>query len=177
MRCTRGFTLVELLVSLSLSIILSAAVLTFYVFFAKATLLASNYSEFDREAGTFLQYFSRDIREAEDIVWLSENEFRLLKKGIYITYTYNSQLRKVTRNSPDQGSDEVASNINDLQFAAYTISGSRIQIAQSLTQANENTKMMQVIGTSSTRIATGIQSSAPIVSARYVLRNKATPIP
>ena len=149
----------------------------FYIFFAKSTLVASNYSEFDRETGIFLQYFARDVKEAEDVVWISEKNFKLLKKGIYVTYSYNPKLQTVTRSSPGQVANTMASHLSALQFAAYDITGRRLRIAQDLDQAGLETKMMQVIGSSSARTTAGTQTSASVISARYILRNKATTLP
>ncbi|WPJ93939.1 prepilin-type N-terminal cleavage/methylation domain-containing protein [Coraliomargarita algicola] len=172
-----GMTLAELLIAISISMILSAVVISFYLTFAKASLAMSDYSDFDAETGILLQNFSRDVREAESITWTNSNSFKLLKKGIHYTYTYDSSKQEVTRQETGKSSVTLASNVSDLDFIAYDISGSKLSSGISLTLLGENTKMLQIIGEFSKHTAAGTPTSAKVASARYILRNKDTPTP
>ena len=174
---TSGMTLAELLVAVSLSMILSAVVITFYLSFSRATLVASDYSDFDIETGKLIQNFSRDVREAESITWSNSNSFKLLKKGVNYTYTYDPDSQEVTRQETGSRRVVLASNVSELDFLAYDITGSPIIQGISLTPLNENTKMLQIVGEFSKHTNAGTPTTAKIASARYILRNKDTPTP
>jgi hypothetical protein len=170
-------TLAELLIAISLSIILSAVVLTFYLTFAKATLTMSDYTDYDMESNKLLQNFSRDVREAEAINWLSSNSFKLLKKGIYYTYTYDPDLQIVERSETGGSTSTLASNLSELEFQAYDLSGDPLTPGISYTALDESTKMLQVRGKFSKTPNSRAATSARIASARYILRNKETATP
>jgi prepilin-type N-terminal cleavage/methylation domain-containing protein len=173
----RGFTLVEVLVAVSISVVIAAIVLTYYISFARATLSMTNYANFDLNTGKLMQHFSIDVRGAEAVLWTSASEFQLLKKGVYVTYSYDPLLQTVTRSAPGQPNQVIAKQAASLQFAAYDVTGAPLAIGANLNQINAGTKMMQIIGSYDAVTNAGLPTSAPIISARYVLRNKPTPLP
>jgi len=170
-------TIVELLIAVSLTIMLSAIVFTFFLTFAKATLTMADYSEFDMNTGKLLQNFSRDVREAEAITWVNGNSFKLLKKGIDYTYNYNPDQEEVTRQETGQRSIILASNVSELDFIAYDVSGSPLSPGISYSTLSDNTKMMQVTGEFRKDPTARATTTSKFVSARYILRNKDTPTP
>ncbi|MGZ0656954.1 PilW family protein [Coraliomargarita sp. W4R53] len=173
----KGMTLVELLVAISLTMMLSAVVFTFFLTFAKATLTMADYSDFDMSTGKLLQNFSRDVREAEAITWVNYNSFKLLKKGIDYTYTYDSDKEEVTRQQTGESSVTLASNVSELDFIAYDITGTPIAPSSSFAPLNESTKMMQIVGEFRKDPTARAATTSKFASARYILRNKDTPTP
>jgi type II secretory pathway pseudopilin PulG len=174
---TAGMTLVELMVAVSLSVMLSAVVLTFYLTFAKATLTISDYTDYDMETSKLLQNFSRDIREAEEINWTNRYSFKLLKKGIYYTYTYDTDLQTIERAETGGSSTTLASNITELEFQAYDVTGDPLTPGISYSTLDDSTRMLQVSGLFSKNPSARSPTSSKFASARYILRNKETAVP
>ena len=171
-RTTHGFSLAELLVAISITMLLSLSVITFYVTFAKATLTMSNYSQYDTAAGKLTQIFSRDVREAESITWTHNYQFTLVKKGVNYTYKYDAAEQEVTRQETGQTAVTLATDISSLSFKAYDQLGVEIPQGISFTPLNNNTKMLQIVGKFSGRTNTGSLTTSDIITARYILRNK-----
>ncbi|WPJ94517.1 prepilin-type N-terminal cleavage/methylation domain-containing protein [Coraliomargarita algicola] len=171
-RGASGFTLAELLVSISITLLVSTAVLTFFVSFAKASLAMSSYSEFEQDNRKLLQYFSQDVRDAEAVLWTSDQCLTLISKGVQTSYVYDALLQTVVRTTPGEPSQEMAQNLSTLTFCAYDKDGESIRIASNTSAANSETKMIQVIGRSSRTLSSGANTSADLISARYMMRNK-----
>jgi hypothetical protein len=134
----------------------------------------SSYAEFETDNQIFLQYFSQDVRDAEDVIWTSEHDVTVISKGVQTTYAYDSSLQTVTRTVLGDTPKIMAENLTTLTFIAYDQDGQSINISTNLTDADARTKMIQVSGKSSKKINVGNISSANLHSSRYMMRNKNT---
>lgn len=174
---SKGFTLVELMVALAISSIVIASMLSAFLFFSKTSLSMSNYYDMSQQSRNFLQYFARDAREAEEIEWKSDSMFILTSKGTNIIYTYDSLLKTVSRQNTGHASVILARNVSDLEFRAYSLLGNQLPINEDLAAASENTKIIQAFGNIEIKTTTLADTTSPLVSAHYLLRNKPVAAP
>jgi len=173
----RGFSLVELMVATAISAIVVATMLSAFIFFAKTSLKMSNYYDMSQASRTFLFYFSRDIREAEAIEWKSNTEFALTSKGSKTNYAYDSLMDTVSRQVAGEAPLNVASELEDLEFRAFSISGDSLRLNGDLQTASQETKAVQVLGGFRRITSTTVETTTPLISARYMLRNKVVKAP
>src|SRR5262245_40396907 len=72
-----GFSLVELLISLSLVMMLTLALLSSYVFIARGDQSLANYGEMNAKARALLDRFSIDVRSATSVTACSTTSITL----------------------------------------------------------------------------------------------------
>jgi hypothetical protein len=165
------------MVSIAISSIVIAGVLSAFLFFSKTSLTFSNYYDMLNENQQLMQYLSRDIREASDITWIDSNSCQLLVKGVNITYTYDSSEKTVSRSMIGQPSRILATGVKELHFLAYKINGDQISLNSNLDDASSSTKMIQVTGILDRKTSTSTDKTTSFSSARHMLRNKAVSAP
>lgn len=184
---TRGFTLVELIVSSTLSGIVLAGVLSAVLMITRSGYLLNNYMEMEQQARTALETFAVDARVTDSVTWSRASDSEPLSAitltppadsgaPIPVTYTYSAAAGTLSRTA--SGATRVLmSGIESLSFTAYKYAepGTHIAIdasASTLTSLQNNTKMVQ-ISLSAVRSRSALADATNnVVSARYVLRNK-----
>jgi prepilin-type N-terminal cleavage/methylation domain-containing protein len=101
----RGFSLVELLVGMSLALIVMSAVLSSYLFLGRNLTRLVNQQAIETQARRTLGYFAQDVRMATDISSPSATGVTFTVKTSTGTtntvgYTYDSTAKTLTRKSP-----------------------------------------------------------------------------
>ena len=182
--CTRGFTLVEVIISATLGSILMAGVLSAVLMIARSGYLLNNYIEMEREARSALETVAVDARITEKISWHRESETSPLT-GITLTppsgagdavrYDYDSTKGELQRT--ESGNTRVlVSGIQSLTFMAYKYSNANPVMIDpadaSTSDLNGVTKMLQISLSSVRSRSSLVDATNNVVSARYVLRNK-----
>lgn len=174
-----GFTLVELLISLSLSTAIMAGVLTTFVSLTRTSLRLGNYDSMESEARKGLELFGRDARMASAIVWDSATDISLTvpTAGSNETYryVYSTSARTFTRTRtaplPLGTAQTLFSNVDGLNIRAYKINTDPVDLTD-LGQASMDTKQLQLTVSTSRVTSTAALSTANVLSARFILRNK-----
>jgi len=173
-RQAAGFTLVEVMISATLGSFVLLAVLTTFLFLGRSGANLMNYSDMETQARKALELFAEDTRQASDVYWNSADSVRLTVNGSSITYAYSGGV--FTRSTGFANSTTLLNGITTFSFLAYTISGTAISdfsTAAARLSANGKTKQVQ-ISLSAARTSQTVTTATNIVlSARYVLRNKA----
>jgi prepilin-type N-terminal cleavage/methylation domain-containing protein len=101
--CSRtGFTLVELIIGMTLSAMVLTAVLSSYLFLAKSFIRLANQQVLETEARRTLEYFSRDVQMASGISGTpSATSVTLIlptsSGTTTVTYAYNGSAGTFTR--------------------------------------------------------------------------------
>lgn len=184
---SRGFTLVELIVSSTLSGIVLAGVLSAVLMITRSGYLLNNYMEMEQQARTALETFAVDARVTDSVIWSRASDSAPLTaitltpptdsgSSIPVTYTYSAAAGTLSRTA--SGSTRVImSGIESLSFTAYKYAepGTHIAIDASvstLTALQNNTKMVQISLSAIRSRSTLADATNNVVSARYVLRNK-----
>jgi prepilin-type N-terminal cleavage/methylation domain-containing protein len=127
-RKLKGFTLVELLVGLSLALTVSTAVLSSYLFMAKNLGRSLNQQTLEVEGRRAVSYLIQDVRLSSGVSGTpsaSAVTFTIASGATTTTvaYSYDSSTGKLTR-TPSGGSAIVlVSNLTELYFRYYDEAG------------------------------------------------------
>src|SRR3954469_7279846 len=96
-----AFTLVEVMVSASISAFILAGILSALVMIGRSGFLASSYSDLERETRRAMDFFGQDVRKASDIHWNSGQSVTLYvatatNATVPTTYAYDSTAGNAT---------------------------------------------------------------------------------
>lgn len=96
-RCFRGFSLAELMIAMSISMVVIAALLSSYTFLGRNLVRYSNQQQLETQSRRMLQMFSQDVHMATDVPSFSANQVILrLPNGTSgtsffdVAYAYNT---------------------------------------------------------------------------------------
>lgn len=170
-----GFTLVELMVGITLSLILMSATMSAFVFFSRTGLAMADYYEMEGDRNLVLQRLSCDVRQASNANWTDSRTVQLTVENQPVTYQFHQQKGTFTRQTTGEPTRILASDIVDFEFRAFDLSGSELSLSQNLSSAGEKTKMIQVCFSMEQNLAIGPETSAKVTSSRIILRNKLVP--
>ena len=168
----RGFSLVELLISLSLVMLLTLALLTSYVFIARGDRSLTNYGEMNAQARKLLEQLGSDLRSATDVTNFTATSLSLtVPTNVAATATedviwsFDSSTSTVTR----QKTSGTATFARDVQiFAFYYTNSNNVQTAN-LVEVKQVQLSMRLI----LLVASSITSEY-VISAQFTMRAKST---
>jgi prepilin-type N-terminal cleavage/methylation domain-containing protein len=125
-----GFTLVELMIGMSLSLMVLTAVLGSYLFMGRNLVRLANQQTLETESRRALLYFAQDVRMASTLSSPSATgvTFTLPTSSSTTTvaYSYNSSAGTLTR-TPATGTAQVLlHNLQSLTINYYNIAGNAI---------------------------------------------------
>jgi len=165
-----GFTLVELLIALSLSLMLLAGIFSASLFFTKSGLALADYAEMDRRGRVLMQTFSQDAKAASDLNFDDAQTLEFTVDGIVITYAFDSG--ELTRTKAGEPEQVLSEDIDRLQFRPYDIHGDPLDLSGDLLAVSTATKMVQLYFAFEWDRQSGFQTASVVESARYMLRNR-----
>ena len=167
-----GFSLVELLISLTLVMMLTLALLTSYVFIARGDRSLTNYGEMNSQARKLLEQLGSDLRAATDVTNFTTSSLSLtVPTNVSATTTedvvwdYDSVTSTVTR----QSSSGTANFARDVQiFAFYYTNSNNVQTTSivEVKQVQLSMRMLRLVASSVT--------SEYVISAQFTMRAKST---
>lgn len=172
----RGFSLVELMVSMGLFSLALAAIIPAFNFFGRSVMGLGNYSVMSQESRRSLEILSRDIHTAESLTLATEHELTLTLPndlgGEVVNFRYSPSaqtvLRTVTSSSGTASSREILSDVSDFSFIYYNRLGSELDYSHG--PILMETKSIQVNAKQFKKVIQQ-DTSDYIVSARYLMRN------
>jgi Tfp pilus assembly protein PilW len=175
-----GFTLVEVMIGATLGSIVLAGVLSTFLMLSRSGMSAANYSTMDTQSRRALEEFAKDVRMANAVVWNSSGSVTLTVPENYtttsnlVTYTWDNNsssssyrcFYRVPGNSTaTTPKTTFVRNVTSLVFARYD----RLNAA---TTSNSSTKRIQIAMTVTSTANTVVATTAQLVSASFILRNK-----
>jgi len=176
-----AFTLTEVLIASTLSVVVLAGVLGAFLFFGRTGLAISHYQEMETQLRRGLGIFSEDVRMASNIRWTDPRNITLdipAANGTYQPITYSFTLTTndaltgtLYRIHPDGRRELLVSDVaNDFAFRRYKLEqpGSTDNTARN----DLETKQLQLSLRTLHITAGGPASTQAAISARYILRNK-----
>ncbi|HLS27913.1 MAG TPA: prepilin-type N-terminal cleavage/methylation domain-containing protein [Opitutales bacterium] len=166
-----GFTLVEIMVSSALSMMLLAGILAAFFHLTKTGIAMGNYHDLERDSRMALQFFARDVHQADEAHWPNSQTLRLSVDGDDILYLYDSNARTFVRRAAGQPDMVLASGIRNLNFRSFDISQNELPLTSNPSNAGPLTKMIQV-SIELERRAGMSSNRASVISSRYMMRNK-----
>ena len=172
-----GFTLTELMIGASLSVIVLAGVLSAFVMLGRSGMNAANYSVSESEIRRGIEDFAQDVRMASGITWNSTDSITLTVPNNYtstsnkVTYSYDSGTGWFYRVPGDSTATTPKTvyvrNISSFTFYRYN----RLDTAA----ANDaETKRIQLSMNVRRSGSTLVAANTTLVLASYILRNKIT---
>ncbi len=167
-RLAAGFTLTELMIVMTLTVIMSGALFSAFGFVLRSSLSISNYVDMTSAGRRGLEYFARDVRMADDISNFSENAMTLQidprnSTPYEVTYRYVEADEAFER--------EEAGNIRVLMNDVKEFHLRRFNVVGTETVSDLETKQIQ-LELSMIKEVLGRDTSEKVVSARFIMRNK-----
>lgn len=178
---TAGFTLSEVLIASTLSLLVLAGVLTAFLFLGRTGLAAGQYQAMETELRQGLELFSDDVRRATAIRWTSSWQIALdvpASDGATLAITYLFEPAGPTAltgrfyrvDSAGKRRPLVNDVSRDFTFKRYRIDNSG---GGETPAANDlETKQLQISLRTLRDAPGGPALTQAAISARYVLRNK-----
>lgn len=168
----RAFTLVELMVAISLAAIVCAGVLAAYLFVGRNLTRLVNFQSQEVESRRTLRYFTEDASAAIALTAGTASSLALTKPTSVATtavsYAYNSAAGTLTR-TDGAGSRVILTGLTALTFTYYNEGGVEI------TNNPQSVKAVELsFASASGSAASGTKAAYTTVSPRVVLRNKQT---
>ena len=176
-----AFTLPEVMISATLSLLVMAGVLSAFLFFGRTGLAVGHYQAMESELRKSLELFSEDVRMATDLRWSSAWNVTLsipdadghLRSVAYLfepdkTDALTGCLYRVPADGPRELLVHDVSN--DFSFQRYKLE--QPGVIDNTAGNDLETKQLQ-LNLRTLRLTTGGPASTQAaISARYVLRNK-----
>ena len=168
----RGFSLVELLISLTLVMMLTLALLTSYLFIARGDRSLQNYGEMNAQARKMLEILGQDLRAATDVTNFDAVTLSLTIPANLasttqedVTWVYNSVDKTVTRQD-DSGTETLARDVESFSF--YYANGNNVATTSliEVKQVQLSLRMLRLVALAVT--------SEYVISAQFTMRAKST---
>ncbi len=166
-----GFTLIELLIATGTGGILLAA-LAIVIFHGSRSLAAlSNYVDLDQSSRRALDRMTMEIRQANSLTAFRTNEVSFAYNGGTLTYSYDPELKKLTRSFGAQ-SDVLLKECENLTFSIYQRNpiGGTYDVYP--TASTATAKLVQLTWTCSRKILGQAVNTESVQSAKIVLRKQ-----
>lgn len=170
----RGFSLVELMVSVLVLGLLMAGVLTSIVSLSQGSNSLINYVDMNNESRVALEYLGRDIRGAIDVETMTDSNVILTTTAPNDTtqrvqYLYESNADTLFRNELDDDNNITQSivllnNVEDLEIRYYNLIGGTATIPLEVKHIQVEAIMKMT--------SLKVDNTNHIISAQFMMRNK-----
>lgn len=192
-RHAQGFTLVEVMITATLSVVILAGVLATTLLLMRSGYRSASYTDMETQARSCLERFGFDVRMANDVTWDSvaptDATTRITltlptASGIDIatSYEYDPAAGTLTRVTP--GSAEIL--VSGIKPGSFELKGFKLNTSATAEpnpvldpvqtanrpQAALDCKQLEMALTVERHRAGAAGSAAKIISARFILRNK-----
>lgn len=187
-RSCRAFTLVELMITLTISTIVIASILGTFLTFAKSSASVGEYAHMSQESRKALELFSRDVRAADGITVinaLSSDGVVFSRTGLTLSfpdyygprtvkYRYlsaNGILRRIETYDGTVRRSDVLTGVKRFQVKFFETPGENFEsIPGPVASVNAWTKSLQLDAELLRKVLT-IDNTDYIISARFMMRN------
>lgn len=175
-RRSRGFTLTEVIMAATLTVVAVGGTLSTTLMILRSGYNIGNYTDMEAESRKSLDLFGRDVRMAQQIVWHNANRITLTiptnSTGATdtCTYAYDSATKTFSRTQGGT-TTTLLSGIETCTLAGYKQNGDAADTGDWATIAND-TKQLQLSVSSKRSQGSQVISTQKVISARFILRNK-----
>ena len=164
----RGYTLIEIMVSMSIMSLVLSGVTSSFTFLTKSALGLGNYVVMNQDSRKGLELLSRDIRMASDILIMTDDNLVIsIPTGgggtKVIDYAYEAEQGRVFREEGGT-STSILKDIEDFDFKYYTFLGAVTANELEVKEVQVEAQMMKVVY--------NVENTSHLISARYMMRNK-----
>ena len=183
-RAKQGWTLVEMMVAVSLFTLGSASLMGLYVFSVKTMASMYSYSVLDQANRQAMDLLTREIRQAKKVLSYTTNSITVLtanddgSSGPRVKYEFLPSTKKMVRRNLSDGTAKLLlDNCSLLSFELYTRCPSNAVFGSFPVAVNNwsNTvKVLQLTWKTSITRPSGIANSENVQTARIVIRKQQT---
>ena len=167
-----GFSLVELMISLTLMMMLTLALMSSFVFIARGDRSLQNYGDMNTQARKLLERLGEDLRAATDVSNFTAETLTLTvptnpaaTATQDVTWDFDSVSATVTRQD-NSGTVQYAQDVNT--FAFYYANGNNVETT-SLVEVKQVQLSLRML-----RLVASTVTSEYVISAQYTMRAKST---
>lgn len=170
-----GFTLVEVMVAMTLSLVVLAGVMSSFLMVGRTSMNVTSYSVAEAEIRRAVEKFSQDVRMAADVRWNSSTSVTLrvpyhyASHGNQVTYAFDPVARMFYRHAGDAAST-APKTIFVRELAE--VSFSRFNRLNGPAATDPETKRVQITMKVRRTRSTVVAATTALVSASFTLRNK-----
>ncbi len=169
-----GFSLVELMISLSLIMMLTLALLTSFTFIARGDRSLQNYGEMNAQARKLLEQLGQDLRSATDVSNFTASDLTLTVPSTTagttthdVVWSYDSVGATVTRQDT-AGTATFARNIQTFSFYYFNSASPSVETT-SLVEVKQVQLKLRML-----RLVAGTVTSEYVISSQFTMRAKST---
>lgn len=175
-----GYTLVELMVAVSLCALLTLAALTSLTFTVRGERSLANYSEMNEKARRMLEQLGRDLRATGGVPTLGYSSTSLQlsvpsdltgTNWQTVTWAYNASAATLSRTVAGGTAVIYATDVRSFNFKYFNNSGAAPTSEVDLKQVQLSMSMQRYLGTTNSASV-----SDYVISAQFTLRAKSTAV-
>jgi len=166
-----GFTLIEMLVGVSLGLLILAGVGSVYIFSAKSFISMSNYSDLSGKNRHASDVVSRDIRAALNVASATTNQLVLHSRAGDITYTFDPLAQTLSRAQIGQ-TQVLLQAVSYLNFQIYSRPTNGASYEEFPAAGATNAKLVAFRWSCSRRVFAAETNSHGVEAALIELRNQ-----
>ena len=168
----RGFSIVELMISLSLIMLLTLALLTSFTFIARGDRSLANYGEMNAQARLLLDRLGADLRSATDVTNFTTTTLTLtlpanpaVTSTVDVTWSYDEITRVLTR---QEGITTTIYARDVDTFSFFYANGNNVQTTSlvEVKQVQVSLRMLRLVASTIT--------SEYVISTQFTMRAKST---
>ena len=163
----KGFTLVEILIVVTLGSMIMAGVTSSYIFLFKSSIGMGNYVDMNQQSRFAMELFGRDVRNASEVYTMTSSvlsiEVPSTTSSNTVTYAYNAEAKTLTR-TVGGVSRSILTDVNSLIFTYYNLKN---VVAAGTVEA----KKVQIEVEMIRKILT-LENTNHVISSRYMMRNR-----
>lgn len=178
-----GFTLVEVMISATLSTFILAGVLSSFLMLGRSGMNIAGYSESESQIRKGIELFSEDVRMANNITWNSASSVTLTFPAstnkyagnhYKVTYAYDSATSGETAKSfyrkPGADDEETTKTVYIRDLSSFSFA--RWNRVNGTASNDAETKRLQITLNVRKTGQTLVAANTTLVSASFTLRNK-----
>jgi len=175
-RVTTAFTLVEVMISLSLFAMIMAAIVPTFITFLRHSTSLGNYTEMSMQSRFALELIAQDLHSAENITQASTNSITVLlpeaSGGATVNYNYNSSSETLTRTTTSDGtfsSKVLFADLDQFEFTIYNRIG-YTQDPNTWASILSEAKSIQMDAVMQRKLLS-TKNTDYVISAKFMMRN------
>lgn len=166
-----GFTMVEMLITMAISLVLAAAIAVFYLYSTRSFMALNDYTDMNLLSQYALDKMSKEIRQAKQVTAYTTNSITFTdKNGNSLQFTYSPTAKTLSRLSGGKTTTYLT-NCDSLQFAIYQATPTSNSFTCYTPAYVTNARVVEVSWVTSRQIRGKTATTESMQSAQIALRN------
>lgn len=173
-KLARGYTLVEIMVTMGVFSIAGAALGSMLFFGLQSVASMTNYTILDEANRLAMDSLTREIRQARQVVAYSTNSISIITgDNLSVTYMFNPQAKQLVRNASDGTRKVLLEDCNLIEFNRFQRNPTPMTFGDlHPATTSDTTKVIQLTWKTSRSTFNGLINSESVQTARIVIRKQ-----